>query len=41
MMAAVSCAGTLGIGLCTDPTHLHGLGRLADELERSFEELLD
>jgi hypothetical protein len=40
-VTALSCAGTMGVGLCTDPTHLHGLDRLADGLERSFDELLD
>ncbi len=38
-VTAVSCAGTMGIGLCTDPTHLHGLDRLAEGLERSLAEL--
>jgi diacylglycerol O-acyltransferase len=38
-VAAVSCAGTIGVGLCTDPTVLHGLDRLAEGLERSFDEL--
>ncbi len=40
-VSAISCAGTMGIGLCTDPSHLHGLDRLADGLDRSFDELLD
>jgi diacylglycerol O-acyltransferase len=39
-VSAISCAGTMGIGLCTDPSHLHGLDRLADGLDRSFDELL-
>ena len=38
-VTAVSCAGTMGVGLCTDPTHLHGLDRLAAGIERGFEEL--
>jgi WS/DGAT/MGAT family acyltransferase len=39
-VSAISCAGTMRIGLCTDPTHLHGLDRLAAGLDRSFDELL-
>jgi diacylglycerol O-acyltransferase / wax synthase len=39
-VTALSCAGTMGVGLCTDPTHLHGLDRLAEGLERGFDELL-
>jgi WS/DGAT/MGAT family acyltransferase len=39
-VSALSCAGTLQVGLCTDPTHLHGLDRLAAGLDRSFDELL-
>lgn len=39
-VTALSCGGTMGVGLCTDPTSLHGLDRLADGLDRSFEELL-
>jgi diacylglycerol O-acyltransferase len=39
-VSALSCAGMMGVGLCTDPTSLHGLDRLADGLSRSFEELL-
>jgi WS/DGAT/MGAT family acyltransferase len=38
-VSALSCAGTMGIGLCTDPTHLHDLDRLAAGIERGFEEL--
>lgn len=39
-VTALSCARKMGVGLCTDPTHLHGLDRLAAGLDRSFEELL-
>jgi diacylglycerol O-acyltransferase len=39
-VSAISCAGTMGVGLCTDPSHLHGLDRLAAGLDRSFDELL-
>jgi diacylglycerol O-acyltransferase len=39
-IAAISCGGTMGLGLCTDPTVLHSLDRLATGLERSFDELL-
>jgi len=38
-VSALSYAGTLRVGLCTDPTHLHGLDRLAAGIERGFEEL--
>ncbi|MEK6251544.1 MAG: WS/DGAT domain-containing protein [Actinomycetota bacterium] len=39
-VSAISCAGTMGVGLCTDPHHLHSLDRLAAGLDRSFDELL-
>jgi WS/DGAT/MGAT family acyltransferase len=39
-VAALSSAGVLQVSLCTDPTHLHGLERLAAGLDESFEELL-
>ena len=38
-ISAISCAGTVGIGLCTDPEALPELSRLADAIERSFAEL--
>jgi diacylglycerol O-acyltransferase len=38
-ISAVSCAGAVGIGLCTDPEALPELPRLADAIERSFAEL--
>ncbi len=39
-IAAISCAGDLGIGLCTDPTALPEVGRLALAIERSYRDLL-
>jgi diacylglycerol O-acyltransferase len=39
-VTALSCAGTMRVGLCTDPTSLHSLDRLAAGLDRSFDELL-
>ncbi|MQA73316.1 MAG: DUF1298 domain-containing protein [Solirubrobacterales bacterium] len=38
-ISAISCAGTVGIGLCTDSEALPELPRLADAIERSFAEL--
>lgn len=38
-VSAISCAGTVGIGLCTDPEALPGVDGLADALESSFAEL--
>jgi hypothetical protein len=38
-VSALSCAGTVGIGLCTDPEALPGVDALAKAMERSFEEL--
>jgi diacylglycerol O-acyltransferase / wax synthase len=38
-VTALSYAGALRLGLCSDPTHLHGLDRLATEIGRGFEEL--
>lgn len=38
-VSAISCAGTVGIGLCTDPAVLEDLGGLAEALERSLAEL--
>jgi diacylglycerol O-acyltransferase / wax synthase len=38
-VSAISCAGSVGIGLCTDPGALPGLHGLARALEDSYEEL--
>lgn len=37
--SAISCAGTLGIGLCTDPDAVAGVDGLAAAIERSLAEL--
>ena len=39
-ITAISCAGEMGIGLCTDPTALPDIARLADAIEASYAELL-
>jgi hypothetical protein len=38
-VAAISCAGNVGIGLCTDPQALPGVGDLATAIDASFAEL--
>lgn len=38
-ISAISCAGTVGIGLCADPTALPGMGVLAAAIDASFLEL--
>ncbi|MGZ5378434.1 MAG: WS/DGAT domain-containing protein, partial [Mycobacterium sp.] len=38
-ISAISCAGDIGIGLCTDPNALPDVTRLADHLEASYAEL--
>jgi hypothetical protein len=38
-ISAISCAGNLGIGLCTDPTALPEVAALADAIEASYLEL--
>ena len=38
-ISAISCAGEIGIGLCTDPSALPGIAGLADAIERSYAEL--
>jgi diacylglycerol O-acyltransferase len=38
-ISAISCAGDLGIGLCTDPQALPYVARLADAIETSYTEL--
>jgi diacylglycerol O-acyltransferase / wax synthase len=40
-VTGVSCAGTMGFGLCTDPEALDDLAPLAAGIERSVAELLD
>ena len=39
-ITAISCAGDMGIGLCTDPNALPDIARLADAIEASYAELL-
>ncbi|WP_328362225.1 WS/DGAT domain-containing protein [Mycobacterium sp. NBC_00419] len=39
-ITAISCAGEMGIGLCTDPNALPDITRLADAIEASYAELL-
>lgn len=39
-ITAISCAGEMGIGLCTDPNALPDIARLADAIEASYAELL-
>lgn len=38
-ISAISCAGDLGIGLCTDPQALPDVARLADAITRAYDEL--
>jgi hypothetical protein len=38
-VSAISCAGDIRIGLCTDPQALPDIARLADAIENSFAEL--
>ena len=38
-VSAISCAGTIGIGLCTDPEALAGVAELAGAIDDSFAEL--
>jgi hypothetical protein len=38
-ISAISCAGVLGIGLCTDPQALPDVSSLAAAIERSYIEL--
>jgi diacylglycerol O-acyltransferase len=38
-VSAISCAGTMAIGLCTDPDALTGLEKLASAIERAVDEL--
>lgn len=38
-ISAISCAGDIGIGLCTDPQALPDIARLADAIETSYTEL--
>jgi hypothetical protein len=40
-ISAISCAGDLGIGLCTDPGALPDVAGLADAIETAYAELLD
>ncbi|MGH7291468.1 MAG: WS/DGAT domain-containing protein, partial [Myxococcota bacterium] len=40
-ISAVSCAGDVGIGLCTDPRALPDVARLADCIEASYTTLRD
>jgi diacylglycerol O-acyltransferase / wax synthase len=38
-LSAVSCAGTMHFGLCTDPDALDGLSEMADGMDEAIEEL--
>jgi diacylglycerol O-acyltransferase len=38
-ISAISCAGDIGIGLCTDPQALPDVAGLADAIENSYAEL--
>lgn len=38
-ISAISCAGDVGIGLCTDPQALPDIARLAEAIEHSYAEL--
>jgi len=38
-ISAISCAGDIGIGLCTDPQALPDIARLAEAIENSYAEL--
>jgi len=40
-ISAISCAGEIGIGLCTDPSALPDIPALADAITRSYVELRD
>lgn len=38
-ISAISCAGDVGIGLCTDPSALPDVARLADHIDAAYAEL--
>ena len=38
-VSAISCAGSVGVGLCTDPEALPNVAGFADALERATDEL--
>jgi diacylglycerol O-acyltransferase / wax synthase len=38
-VSAISCEETMHVAVCTDPSRLHGLDRLAVGLDRAFDEL--
>jgi hypothetical protein len=40
-ISAISCAGAIGIGLCTDPSALPGVAGLSDAIGRAYRELRD
>ena len=40
-ISAISCAGAIGIGLCTDPAALPGVAGLSDAIGRAYRELRD
>lgn len=40
-ISAISCAGEIGVGLCTDPSALPDIPALADAITRSYTELRD
>lgn len=37
-VTALSCSGTMGVAMCTDPTHLHGLDGLAEAIGQELDE---
>lgn len=38
-ISAISCAGEMGIGLCTDPNALPGMAALAEDIDAAFADL--
>jgi hypothetical protein len=38
-ISAISCAGDMGIGLCTDPNALPGIAGLANCVEAAYAEM--
>jgi WS/DGAT/MGAT family acyltransferase len=40
-ISAISCSGTVGIGLCTDPSAVPGIDGLTDAIGRAYSELRD
>ena len=40
-ISAISCGGNVGIGLCTDPEAVEGVGELAHAIDHALVELKD